>query len=1288
MIQSKSEKIILSQKIAKFQYTIIDSSENNYIFETIKDKPKEYQQISSKNICLKKKSSSEYNVGNYIIQQTLGQGTFGKVKLGIYLPNNEKCAIKVLEKSRMSGKDDQIRVKREFDMLSKFNHPNVILVKEIFENISSYFSVMEFCEGGELFNYIVKKKRLSENESSFFYFQLINGLEYIHSLGIVHRDLKPENLLLTKEYLLKIIDFGLSNYFVKGQKDLLSTPCGSPCYTSPEMVAGKKYDGTKIDIWATGIILYAMLCGYLPFEDKDNDILFDKILECKIKYPDFLSSESKDLISKILVVDPEKRIDIPGIKNHIFFLKGKNFFEQIFSIKQISIEENNLENKYVNNDKKIENEKYEIGKIKDIKETNDTNDKKKEKTNDINCQKQIIETKKNNSLLENKENINTENLIINESIIIDDIKFEKNIGENNAYKNEKNAIFYNLKNRKNVLKCINYRKVKKEKIEELNHKIKLHKDKKSKNINVKVLQNNDKIEKNEKINNKCDSNKNMEELIKANNNKKPNETSSPQRPNKKEREAILKDFITDKNKALDMISKDQKMGTLSSLNTSLEHNLKKLKNLGNIANFMVNNINYNVNISLGNTKRNDSSNNIKENIIQEFKNSSNNILEENNISYKNINNIIDKENKTRLENNYFPKYCGTNKEENKKSKKIKNQIRINKITKDIKSIDNLESQKQVLDLNRCKVLINNTHIKKNPKNFISNKILDKNETFKSNNVISYGMKNESSVKKDIQNCYSTSNSIEKDKRFHTNRINYLNIYKNLVISKENKIKKECKSKNIKKKSKQYIRINVNMNNTNKIKDKAMNINKNYCTIETNSKDKLMPLSMKQLNLINKNVINNIKKINKFQYSKLINPHSIEIEANQKIIKKEKRAKRSNKNSIIHQTINESLSNQKANKNNKYSLNTLRKHPMINYNYDTISPNKAAKNGYLKKTSNNHNPLFNSSLSHPKITDSINGNISTNFKMFKSDLFSSIINKTKKKISRRTQKPIKLELTQKEFKSIEVKKDNRDSFFKYDKSKLSFIESLTLKNKKKNAKINGKKCKNNSNVISKKVLSNNLIDKISYFNKNGNKSNSKSKSKSRNSENKNSRKKILVIYSERERNNEKNKINKMNKFSNLSLKKNDGIKDTKNNSMKKYHIRDIAKISNINEYRERSSKMRKNKTENNLGVINHLIIKKCQSFHKHIKSFQSFHNKNYTNYENKNAVSLCRRNINQRNKMKKVYLNSKIKDMKNISNEISFTVNKNICKKNNQSLFQRHIISMKSIEYSNKIAHYK
>ena len=178
-------------------------------------------------------------VGDYIIKKTLGQGTFGKVKLGIHKPTNEKVAIKILEKSKIIEKDDEIRVTRELEMMQKFNHNNVILVTEIFSNRDNFYIVMEYCEGGELFHYIVKKRRLSEEESAFFFYQIISGLEYIHSLGIVHRDLKPENLLLSSDHTLKIIDFGLSNYF---NKKLLSTPCGS-CYASPEMVSGKKYNG-------------------------------------------------------------------------------------------------------------------------------------------------------------------------------------------------------------------------------------------------------------------------------------------------------------------------------------------------------------------------------------------------------------------------------------------------------------------------------------------------------------------------------------------------------------------------------------------------------------------------------------------------------------------------------------------------------------------------------------------------------------------------------------------------------------------------------------------------------------------------------------------------------------------------------------------------------------------------------------------------------------------------------------------------------------------------------------
>ena len=275
---------------------------------------------------------NEYKIGDYIIKKTLGKGTFGKVKLGIHIPSGDKVAIKILEHSKIKEKDDEIRVKREFEMIQIFNHPNVILVTEIFAYRDSYYIVMDYCEGGELFNYIVRKRSLSEKEASFFYYQIINGLEYIHNLGIVHRDLKPENLLLSRDLTLKIIDFGLSNYF---DKKLLSTPCGSPCYASPEMVSGNKYNGFKIDIWSTGIILYAMLCGYLPFEDKDNDVLFSKILKCKLDLPRHLSDDSKDLIRRILVTDPDKRITIKEIKRHPFFLKGKDFYNREFSVRKI-----------------------------------------------------------------------------------------------------------------------------------------------------------------------------------------------------------------------------------------------------------------------------------------------------------------------------------------------------------------------------------------------------------------------------------------------------------------------------------------------------------------------------------------------------------------------------------------------------------------------------------------------------------------------------------------------------------------------------------------------------------------------------------------------------------------------------------------------------------------------------------------------------------------------------------------------------------------------------------------
>ena len=273
----------------------------------------------------------EQILGDYIIKQTIGKGTFSKVKLGIHKRSGATVAIKILDKSKIVEKDDFERIVREIQMLSEMNNEHVIKVYQIFEDENNYLIIMEYCEGGELFNYIVKKQKLSENETAFFFYQIINGVEYIHSKNIAHRDLKPENLLLDKNNKLKIIDFGLSNYFDGSKK--LSTPCGSPCYASPEMVAGKKYNGFYIDVWATGIILFAMLCGYLPFEDDNNEILFKQILQAKIDYPEHLSDLSKDMLEKIIVIDPNKRIKIEEIKQHPFYQLGKSIYNTKFNIK-------------------------------------------------------------------------------------------------------------------------------------------------------------------------------------------------------------------------------------------------------------------------------------------------------------------------------------------------------------------------------------------------------------------------------------------------------------------------------------------------------------------------------------------------------------------------------------------------------------------------------------------------------------------------------------------------------------------------------------------------------------------------------------------------------------------------------------------------------------------------------------------------------------------------------------------------------------------------------------------
>ena len=361
-------------------------------------------------------------LSNYEIKYILGQGTFSKVKLGINKKTNEKVAIKIIDKKKTLNKSNYDRIGREISILKNSYHPNIVKVLDTKEDLNNYYFIMEYCQYGELFLHIVNKKRLDEEEASFYFFQLISGLNYLHKNKIVHRDLKPENLLISKRKILKIIDFGLSNY--TPENEYLNTPCGSPSYASPEMIKGKKYNGFLSDIWSCGVILYIMLYGYLPFEGFSNNDLFKKILKGKVNYPNYINKSAIDLMKNILVVNPEKRIDINKIKKHPFYLKGKNIFNEKFPELINDVIQNNINN--VNKTLK----KSLSDSINNFKITNKKNNNKINRENEKNCTYREI------SDFSNSENKNDNEKDINY------LKKKKDLEKNNGNNVYSNLLFH------------------------------------------------------------------------------------------------------------------------------------------------------------------------------------------------------------------------------------------------------------------------------------------------------------------------------------------------------------------------------------------------------------------------------------------------------------------------------------------------------------------------------------------------------------------------------------------------------------------------------------------------------------------------------------------------------------------------------------------------------------------------------------------------------------------------------------------------------------------------------
>lgn len=259
----------------------------------------------------------------HLHDKKLGEGGFAKVRLATHLATKQFVAIKCLDKLKLGP--ELPRIYNEIKCLKKLKHKNIARLYQVFETQTVIYLVLEYCSGGELFDYIVKKNRLDECESAQIIFDLMRVLDFIHINGFAHRDLKPENVLFDDRHQIKLIDFGLAancsadnmatnkNQAPLGQ---LSTCCGSITYAAPEVIAGGVYSGTAVDVWSAGVMMYALLVGQLPFNDNSISKLYQKIQAGIQELPGHISLEAGDLLRKMLTVNPRYRITVRDVLAH------------------------------------------------------------------------------------------------------------------------------------------------------------------------------------------------------------------------------------------------------------------------------------------------------------------------------------------------------------------------------------------------------------------------------------------------------------------------------------------------------------------------------------------------------------------------------------------------------------------------------------------------------------------------------------------------------------------------------------------------------------------------------------------------------------------------------------------------------------------------------------------------------------------------------------------------------------------------------------------------------------
>ena len=257
--------------------------------------------------------------GFYKVGDVLGEGAFSVVKLAVNRKTGQKVAVKCIDRQGLPEEDEN-SLRQEVAIMKALNHENIVKFIDFFEEKKFFYVVLEYLEGGELFDRIVQKNFYNEKEARDVVKVILNGMKYCHDKGIAHRDMKPENLLLTSkedDSFVKIADFGFA---IRGaQKSALTTQLGTPGYVAPEILQNQPYD-KSVDMWSIGVITYILLGGYPPFHDDNQKALFKKIkkgeFEFHDEYWDCVSAEAKDFISKLIKVNPKERLTCDHAYEH------------------------------------------------------------------------------------------------------------------------------------------------------------------------------------------------------------------------------------------------------------------------------------------------------------------------------------------------------------------------------------------------------------------------------------------------------------------------------------------------------------------------------------------------------------------------------------------------------------------------------------------------------------------------------------------------------------------------------------------------------------------------------------------------------------------------------------------------------------------------------------------------------------------------------------------------------------------------------------------------------------